>query len=1217
MSAGTRRRRVEMRRLLVPAVAALVAGAAVAVGPAAEAAEPTGPGRAAVATVTEAATAATATAAARSTGRRVEVTGVRTELSQVFAEADGTFTYESTVVPQRVRRPDGSWVPVDLALRREGEIWRPTASTADVRFSNGGTGPMVTLVAQGRTFTLSWPGTLPAPVVAGDSATYPNVLPEVDLVLRATWSGFTHVLVVRSSAAAAHPTVRQLTLTAGGDARLGKDDGGGLRIRAGSAVLATAPAPAMWDSAVGPPVVVDGEVGGSAPSTASGPGDTAHVGAVTASIPTITSLRLVPDAALLTASTTKFPVFIDPEWSTGKARWAYATHNNSTNSTSVARVGLNPDSGVRYRSYFDFPLGGIAGKHVESAYVQMKLDHSWSCGDTYTHMYWTSGIATTPRTRWALAHRRWLASAASHANEGAGCGGTAQPDMWVNFIHSTVTSTVNDHARGRAPTITIGFCACNADNEYESTQNRWKKFFPNNAKLIANVSSFPGQPRDPQVSGVACPASGVVSIGTVSPAVTAVYPDADNGQTITASFEWLEVPASGTFNDSTPRKPNPGTRPVPANLRSPPLTLPGVQNGKRYAFRTRGTDPAPYSLVSPWSVWCQFTVDTAVPPAPVVTATTLPTGPGTPGTFNFTVSASDVTRFRYGWASPPVTEIAATGTTVKSATVQLTAPKYGRNTLYVYAIDATGNRGNDGSLEFPVSRPAPALARWALETYPGLDQAGALADQQPALGGDTPLAFSTAGPDVRWATDARLVGGTTATFNPTADNLGGWLEAGVPALDTSRSFAAAAWVRLSALTGYQTVVAKEGAQVSVFRLQYRSDDDAWCFVLRARDVLGAPVARACAVRPVAGQWAHVAGAYDDTEGRLRLYVDGALVADVAPDATFAGQWTGGWNAAGPVTVGRALDRTYTPATVDHVKGEIADVQLFDRALVGHDFTGQRADDPASGGFDEAGILQPVEVGRWDFAAATPCYQTGIANTCQTPDAGPFGRELTFSQGVDVGLGLRDSGLHLDTTHWVDDPADPYHGLTTLEHAWSRRNSAPTGQPAQWQNAPVLRTDQSFTVSAWARPSEVIGTRTVVGQDGADSSGFYLGSRTVSGVTYWAFMMKDTDTAAGTVRLARTTAALTADDADKWVHLVGVFDAQRRELRLYVDGVLTATAARTAVPWTTGGPLTVGRARHAGGIVDPFVGMVDDVYAFQGALTPAAVATLHRAQAVSD
>ncbi|NMO51682.1 hypothetical protein HH310_10825 [Actinoplanes sp. TBRC 11911] len=103
-----------------------------------------------------------ATRLAASSDERVEVLSARTEYTQVFAEPTGHFTVESAVVPQRVHRADGSWADVDLSLVEGSGDIRPRASVADVRFSDGGSGPMVTLVRSGESFTVGWPlGALP------------------------------------------------------------------------------------------------------------------------------------------------------------------------------------------------------------------------------------------------------------------------------------------------------------------------------------------------------------------------------------------------------------------------------------------------------------------------------------------------------------------------------------------------------------------------------------------------------------------------------------------------------------------------------------------------------------------------------------------------------------------------------------------------------------------------------------------------------------------------------------------------------------------------------------------------------------------------------------------------------------------------------------------------------------------------------------------------
>ncbi|GAA2536135.1 hypothetical protein GCM10010434_101300 [Winogradskya humida] len=179
---------------------------------------------------------------AREADARVEVLSERSEFSQVFAEPDGRITYESTVVPKRVHRSDGTWADVDYTLQRSDGQLRPVASYADVRFSTGGNGPLVTMTESGKDFTLGWSGgALPAPQVSGDTATYVDVLPGVDLLVRATDMGFSHILRVKTASAAADSALARITFDVGGDARLWRSPTGSLQAIAGNVLLASAP----------------------------------------------------------------------------------------------------------------------------------------------------------------------------------------------------------------------------------------------------------------------------------------------------------------------------------------------------------------------------------------------------------------------------------------------------------------------------------------------------------------------------------------------------------------------------------------------------------------------------------------------------------------------------------------------------------------------------------------------------------------------------------------------------------------------------------------------------------------------------------------------------------------------------------------------------------------------------------------------------------------
>src|SRR6266545_2794655 len=200
----------------------------------------------------------------------------------------------------------------------------------------------------------------------------------------------------------------------------------------------------------------------------------------------------------------------------------------------------------------------------------MKLYHSWSCSDTWVNMYLTPAINATMKASWsAMGLIRHLDAAAGHANKGTGCSDSPQPDMIMNFTGSVVTSQVLTAATNSWNIIAVGFSARDSDGTDESTQSRWKKFYPANAKLIVDYDAKPSKPTGLQVSGVSCPA-GAVGIGTLTPTFSSVYPDADSGQTLTGTYEWIEVPSGGigTVTDTYPvRKTPPPPAPATANGR--------------------------------------------------------------------------------------------------------------------------------------------------------------------------------------------------------------------------------------------------------------------------------------------------------------------------------------------------------------------------------------------------------------------------------------------------------------------------------------------------------------------------------------------------------------------------------------------------------------------------------------------------------------------------
>ncbi|WP_078912475.1 LamG-like jellyroll fold domain-containing protein [Streptomyces sp. NRRL S-646] len=84
----------------------------------------------------------------------------------------------------------------------------------------------------------------------------------------------------------------------------------------------------------------------------------------------------------------------------------------------------------------------------------------------------------------------------------------------------------------------------------------------------------------------------------------------------------------------------------------------------------------------------------------------------------------------------------------------------------------------------------------------------------------------------------------------------------------------------------------------------------------------------------------------------------------------------------------------------------------------------------------------------------------------------------------------------------------------------------------------------------------------------------------------------------------------------WFHLVGVFDADTQQLRLYVNDDLADTASYDGTLWNATGPLQIGRRIFQGAYGEYAAGKVADVQLFTEALTPGGVASLGRNRPVS-
>ncbi|WP_089106954.1 LamG domain-containing protein [Streptomyces hyaluromycini] len=158
---------------------------------------------------------------------------------------------------------------------------------------------------------------------------------------------------------------------------------------------------------------------------------------------------------------------------------------------------------------------------------------------------------------------------------------------------------------------------------------------------------------------------------------------------------------------------------------------------------------------------------------------------------------------------------------------------------------------------------------------------------------------------------------------------------------------------------------------------------------------------------------------------------------------------------------------------------------------------------------------------------------------------------------------------------------------------------------------AVDTSHGFTVSAWIKLNSSSANATFVSQDGAVNNGFQLYYS--SGAQAWAFGRHSTD-ASGAVWQATYGSKPVIG---KWTHLVGVFDATNQEIRLYVNGKLTAAKDWTYTPWNATGSLQIGRKLSSGVYGEYANAGISDIHIYNTALPPTDAAATGDNPAISQ
>ncbi|WP_327287977.1 LamG domain-containing protein [Streptomyces sp. NBC_01198] len=1002
----------------------------------------------------------TASQQARTAGKRVEVTGARTEFDTVYANPDGvTYTQDISAVPVRVHTASGGWTAPDATLVRHADgTVGPKAAMVGLTFSGGGSAPMVRITGEGGSMALSWPGTLPAPQLDGDTAVYADVLPGVDLRMTASVEGYRELLVVKTPQAAADPALKSINYRISSDqlsvTPLG--NGGISGVDADGKQVFTAPPAQMWDSrGTGPAAQAKAAsraglgAAGTATAELTAPPATAEdgpaPGAGATTVPVTVAggkLAVAPDATLLAQKDpAAYPLYIDPDVSlnNGLAERTllrsdgfsdYAWDNTATDNTQRGKgdgkCGSWTSGGVIYpcgpgyvqKLYFEFSGANLKGKQVLSAVFRVTSPWAFQCSARTTDLVRTNNISSS--TTWASRPKEldWMVDRSFSAGRGSTCDPNS-PAAPIEFSDNSaepdenLTPTVRDFAAGKFSRLTLELRAHD-----ESDTSAWKRY-KDDAVLSVNFVGLPAVPTSVgilQGSGATCqtnPADpAIVSDPTpqlyARPHVASGGAPAGEPASLRAKFTVQEESASGAWGTTTePIRPSaPGFVGDNAAVSYPsPITLkedtPYRMAAETWSYQDNGTTHINSHSNVTTTGWCYFTIDSTAPKMPKVAfggpytncdtnACAAAGGPGVPGSFTFSPDPSDagkISAFKYKLGSGSWSAEIPGSTVTRMITPSLS----GTQQLQVRAKDNAG-AGRWGAITvvaFKVDAGADAVGRWHFnDSAPGSGAVSA-GDSGTAAGSRHTATLRNAG--AGWSSLGRRGAGDNSLWlNDTTSSTQqtGYADTSGPVINTQDSFTVSAWVNLSDITDYHTVLSQTSSDKSSFTLRYSPALHRWVFLWTwpsggAVTWLGAN----STTDVVPGVWTHVAATYDKTAGTIALYVNG--VPQGAPVALPAAAKAGASD--GPLDIGRYNDPS-KGAWTEYWKGRVDEVEAWQRALTPDEI----AMDARL--LDENGKPAVENIAYW---APDPAA-TGSA---VLDDAGSgYSRPLTFSNGASVADG---------------------------------------------------------------------------------------------------------------------------------------------------------------------------------------------------------------------
>ncbi|WP_203567164.1 hypothetical protein [Aestuariimicrobium ganziense] len=629
---------------------------------------------------------------------------------------DGSFKLITHREAVRAKK-NGVWAPIETTLVSDSSRVRPGNAAVDLSFSAGGSQPLLSISDHNQTVTMTWPGALPEPTLDGSSATYHDVRPDVDLMLTAHPEGYSQVLIVHTPEAAtelvADPVTLSLTTTGGSLSQTSDDT---ISATSSKGTRLAGHSPVMWDSATADP--------DQTTPSATDPGESPLEPValeLTPATTTQSAITINPSSDLISAADTVYPIYIDPGMS--KSRLNFATvhslgwnyYNDSTQPMRVGRCGWsecnNSTQGVA-RSYFSLDISALPDNAtVYTAAVYVNQIHSASSIATPVSLTkagaFGSGVAWPGPTSTSLESITDIA------------GFNTNPAKVLEFD----STPVRDYVAQNKASNTINF-GLKAPDEGDAWQ--WKKF-ANNPSLEVTFNTPPSAPSAFGISAtqgvlVDCRAQGQTLYTTDATPNFAAKSSNTSSNNIGMWFEVWNANATSLVvkNPTAVQGQDNQSIAWTTNSSNTTRTAPLGPGAHRARVRAESVSSDTPGMLSGWSTWLDFTVDTTPPTlssTPIRSYHYPPNFWGSPqnqpGSFQLS-SSGDTAAFSYAWdnltpPTPTTTTCTYTGTGYIPATsgkATLTAPtdlQPGHHTLSVKAFDHAHNMTSTVTYSFYVS----------------------------------------------------------------------------------------------------------------------------------------------------------------------------------------------------------------------------------------------------------------------------------------------------------------------------------------------------------------------------------------------------------------------------------------------------------------------------------------------------------------------------------